>query len=537
MEKDKPIISLETIEFLARHPWCFIYPFVIIACFTFSYIISLPNTYKCESIVSFGNVYVEDAPQRFAQRKGNLIAKIYFGNSIKQIIGIVWPDLSEETNPLGYAMLINTLRNPAGGISIQFDQRDPNLAHISFKSRSPDISYKVVQATINVIKLENARHLEGSVELSVTFLTRQLHFYKDKITTINAEMLRTSTRLKEMAEGLNVEQRELVHRITAEAIMEQQSNARAVSGEARNTDILAELEMKLVEAKRNKKMMELRQKEKDFAPMISESRDKKEDIFQRVIEEKKVAIFDLKSRGALPEHPEVKRLEKAVNDLEAFREKEASSIEARKFSKDEKKFAERKLKEDLAELNFTIETLEEQKAVLEKYRRAVEREPSSEEALVGPVAVEATKLKDLRDEKNIMVRSYGDLRNQLENTDLKSRYDKSQTGFRIDVIEPPMMPVTPLPSNKTNQLFFGLIMAIGAGSALSYFVDSLDKSIRSAAELRNKFQIPVIASIDRIYTTADIKSKRIQRSMIIISMGAFAVFVMLAVMTAMGMRV
>jgi hypothetical protein len=534
MKKENPAISLESLGFLIRHPWCFVYPFVIIICITISYITGLPHTYECESIVSFGTATIEAEPQKFIQRKNALIAKIYFGDNMKTIIKSVWPGLSEEANPLRYTILMKTLRNPDAGITIKFDRLDQSLAHISFRSRRPAISYAVVQATINTIKLENARDLEEAIESSIIFLTRQLNFYKDKIATIDAEMLRVSSKLREMAVGLNVEQRELVHRITAEATMDQGYNAQAVAGEAKNIDILAELNMKLIEARRNKKMIEMRLEMKDFMPALSESRDKKEDIFQKAIEEKKMVMFDLQSRGALPEHPDVKRLEKAVKDLEALREKELSSGEERTLSEGEKKFAERKLKQDLTALNFAIETLEQQRVILEKYKKTAEGEPVAEEALVGPVAAEATKLKGLRDEKDIMARYYGNLRKQLEDTDLKSRAEKARTGFMVDVVEPPKVPVRPLSSQKFSRLLVGLVMAISAGSAISYLVDSMDKSIRSAADLRNKFQIPVIASIDRIYTLADIKSRRIQRSIIIISMGGFALLGILAVRVVMA---
>lgn len=533
MKKDNPTLSFETLTFLARHPWCFLYPFVIIACLMIAYVTGLSNMYECEAIVSFGTGTTEAAAKTFAQRKAALVAKFYFGDNINDVIKSVWPGLTEETNPLRYMLIMDLLRNPQEGINIRFDRRDQSLAHISFRCRLPDISYKVVQSSINVIKIENVRSLEESVESSVMFLTRQLNFYKDRITTIDAEMVRVSSRLKEMSVGLNVEQRDLVQRITAESTMGTRYDDRSVAGEASNADILAGIDMKLVEAKRNKSMLELRLEKKDFTSVFGEPSGQKEDMMQKAIEEKKLAVIDLKSRGALPEHPEVKRLTKAVKDLEALREKEASSEEDRELSENEKRFAERKMKEDLKSLNFTIETLEEQKMALEKYKKDIEKESISEEALVGPVATEAAKLRGLRDEKEVMTRYYNDLRKQLEDTDLTSRAEKARAGFLIDIVEPPRMPIKPLPSHKIIRFLFGLAMAIGAGAALSYLVDSLDKSVRSASELRGKFQIPVIASIDRIYTAADVKSRRRQRSVIIISMGVFAIIGMVTVRVVM----
>ncbi|MCM8761161.1 MAG: hypothetical protein NC938_06510 [Candidatus Omnitrophica bacterium] len=538
MPKEEPSISLESLEFLIRHPWCFIYPFTVLLFMTLAYVMSLPKVYECHAVVSFGSAAVETLPQRFTQRKENLISKVLLGDNIKKIIGIVWPGISEEANPLRYAMIRNGLRNPKGGIKFQFDRRDANIVDISFTGYNPDICYKVVQATIDVIRMENSRSVEEAIDASIVFLTRQINLYRDRLAAIDSEMLKVSAKLREMAMSLDVEQRELVNRITSEVVTQRQLDNRAAMGEVRSADVMADLEMKLVEARKKKELLAMRIERKDFEIAKSESRDLREGIFEKAVEQKKLLMLDMVARGYLPEHPAMKSIQKGIDDIENLRQKQMEDMVAGKegkLSESEKKVAEKLMRDELEETEFLINTLEEKIKVLKGYRANLEKGTTMEETLVGPVASEAAKLKSLRDEKEMITRYYNELRKQLEDADLKRRAEKTQAGFQIEVIEPPRVPLSPLPSQKAGRLLLGIIIAIGAGSALSYVVDSLDKSVRSAAELRDKFHLPVLASIDRIYSVKDIKLKRAERNLIVGSMAAIIIAGMIAVNLAVKM--
>jgi len=447
--------------------------------------------------------------------------------------------MSEEADPVGYTYLMNSLRNPRGGINMRSDTRVPSLVHVSFRSRVPDTSYKIVQATIDAIRVENKKTLEESVGASVAFLTRQISLYKDKMASVDAEMLNVIKELKEMADKLDPEQRDLIQRVTAEATIGQQAGGRAVAGETISTDPLAEIDMELSGARRSKKMLEKHIEEKDFRPESADQlQGRREDIFGKEIESKKLEIAELLAKGYLPAHPTVKRLQDGLRGTIETQEKYAKELAAfanREPTEAEKKRAERKMRDELEKQELNIETLEEKKKILEEHKKAAENVPIAETVLVGPVATKASKLKSLRDEKDILARYSYDLRKQLEDIDLRSMSEKSPVGFIVEVVEPPKMPVAPLPSQGTNNFVLGLIIAIGAGSALSYLVDSLDKSVRTSVELREKFKVPVIATIDRICTAEDLRAADARRNIIIISMAGLSAAA--AAITAFAARV
>lgn len=531
--KDSEIFSLDSLGFLIRHPWCFIYPFVLICCMAVAQVIAIPSEYRCEAFVSFGVGGGESPSQKINQRREYLTAKVFLGDNIKGIIGRVWPGVTEQTNPIWYNILMNRLRSGKGGIEIDSSKSSPGLVGISFTSSSPAVCYRVVQATIETIKIENRKTVEESVDSAVRFLTRQLNLYRDKLSTIDGEILKASAKLRDMATGLNVEQRELVFRITDEQIMQQQGDDRAVAGGTRNINLLADLEMKLIETKNRKQLLQMRIDNKDFTSMSSGSQDLKDDVFARAVEEKKLAMFELVSRGCLPDHPDVKRLQKGISDLNALREKQMQEMAdsgERELSDTEKKLAEQVIKKEAKELDYSIGILQEQVGLAKKYSAALEKAPVAEEALVGPAANEASRLRELRDERSIFARYYNDLRKQLEETDLRGRAEKADAAFVVEVVEPPTLPVSPLRKKTVNKFFLGLVFAIGTGAGLSYLVDSMDKSIRSAAALREMFQIPVLASIDRISTIADRQADRARRMGIIISIFVISVVAMAGVL-------
>jgi len=535
MKRENQPLTLETLEFIVRHPWFFIYPFVLVLVVTFAYVASVPPKYECRAVVSF-RVSGQANSERSIQRKDYLLANVLYGENIKNIVKNVWPGMSEISNPIRYNLFMNALRNPKSGIIIQFDRRDSSLVTISFTSRIPVVCNKIVQATIDVMRIENRRADEETVGSTISFLTNQLDLYKNKLAAVDSEMVKVSTKLKEMAEGLNVEQRELVHRITSELVMQQQYNDRAIMGEARNTDVLADLEMKLVEAKRNKQLVEMRIKNKDFTPVRSESQTLKEDIYEKAIEEKKRTMFTLISKGYLPEHPMVKQLKEGIKDLEAYSEEQAQVEAGRdkdKLSEKEKKLIENKMRGELEDINFAIDTLDEKKKVMEGYKKASERAPAIEEALVGPVAAEASKLRGLRDEKEMIIRYYNDLRKQVEDADLRGRADKSSAGFIIDVVEPPNIPLTPVHTSRLNYFMLGLMVAVGLGAACSYLADSLDTTVKSPSELREELHIPVLASIDMMQTPAMVKLAREQSTFLVVALIVLSVVSMGAVKAIM----
>jgi len=538
MRKENPTISLEALEFLIRHPWYFIYPFVIISCVTIVYVTSLPPRYQCEAVVSLKSGFSVIGGAGSTQKKDSLVANVLLGQNIKEIVKAVWPDVSEETNPIMHNALLRGLRNPKGGISIQSDRNDPNLAHISFSGINPQVCYKVVQSTIDVLKLENKNSSNEFFDSNSLFLTRQLSFYREKLGVVDAEIYNVATKLKEMAGGLKPEQRELIYRITQESTLEQPGGQGAVQGDAGNVDIVADLEMQLIDAKKRKQVVEMRINSKNFDITRNVSQDPglQQELLDKTIAEKKIAMNNLVARGFLPAHPDMKLLQNNIDNLEQLRDyglQESTKEAERPPTETEKKLAEQKALKELEELNVTVDTLSEKIAAMKDTAGTLPIEAE----LVGPVAVEAARLRELKDEKSIVLRYYSDLRKQLEDTDLRSRAERASMGFIIDIVEPPKTPVTPLTAQKINKLFFGLMMAIGAGSALSYVVDSLDRSFRTAAELREMFKIPVLASIDRIYTYEDSRADRMRMRSILFTLLAISAGAMILVKIAIKLRI
>jgi capsular polysaccharide biosynthesis protein len=142
---------------------------------------------------------------------------------------------------------------------------------------------------------------------------------------------------------------------------------------------------------------------------------------------------------------------------------------------------------------------------------------------MGAVSVSASRLMDLRNEKEVTQRYYNDMRQQLEGAELKSRMEKEEAGIEISIIEEPKVPLEPIPTQKGKTVFMGFIIALAAGAGLAYLVDSLDRSVKSSPELRHLLHIPVVGVIDRINTNYDMKITKVRRNTIIISLLVFAI--------------
>lgn len=535
--ENKPF-SLETVEFLLRRPWFFVFPFVIIGTITLTWIFSTAPIYESTAVLSLGGGGTAITGKSAQERKDYLISKVLLGENMRDIIKEVWPGFKEETYPARYNRLVDTLRNPRTGINMVFDRKDPSLLNISFISTSPDVAYKIVQATIATIRIENRKAIEDAIETSLFFLRKQLIFYKNKLTAIDQEMVRIKDELKELSVGLSPAEADLVREVTSAATFGGTGEFAAQKA-VKFEEILADLNLQLVDATKKKEFLEEHINNKDFSYQLMESQNISGEVFNKAIAEKELAVSDLIARGYLPDHPVLKRLKKSLDDLKAIGSARIEDVTggALEMTESEKKSAEEAMKADLKDVEFTIEALKAKIATIENYRQTAEEKLRQSGTGLSPVAIKVAQLKELKSEKEITEKYYNDIRKQLEETDLKNRVEKSDAGFVINVVEEPKIPINPLPSKKTAGLLLGMVMAIGAGVVCSYTADSLDKSIKSAAELRELFRIPVLGAVDKIYTVQELEAERLRGKTIGISLAVSVLVTAITVKLLMVLRV
>lgn len=532
MKEDTPeSFSIASIEFIFRHPWIFISSVVIIMSLVHAKVSLDPLEYESKAVLSFemGEGSASDA---FAERKlisikKNLVSKALLGGNIRGIIKQVWPDMSEEKDPVEYDELLEELRDPKDGIQIGEDKTTPpNLLELSFKHEDPEVCHKVVQATIDTIKKENRKAVEDKIEARLNFLRDQLEFYKDKVSTVTEEMTGIKDELIQRFPELSEREKDLITGIGGKedvGLVKQGTLETYVMYD----EMLAKLNLELLEAQKKKENLQKHLESGTLMPRPKAAKRPQEDIFigeySKAIAQKELQVAELIARGYTKNHPEVNKIRSEINRLKVITGERVSTLKDEESEPVDESAARGEIRTEIEEVDFEIEALESKINLIEEYRKVSKEQLKPGEDKESDIYERVGRLRELEKENEINERYYLDIRKQLEAAELKARLEKEEAGLTIDVIEEPSIPLNPVSYQKAKLLMLGFIISLMVGSGLAYFVDSLDNSVRSAKELRELFNIPVLASIDKINTAKGVMAKRVRRNTIIIGLFIFAI--------------
>jgi uncharacterized protein involved in exopolysaccharide biosynthesis len=543
MKNEDSGISIQSIQFIIRHPWLFLCPIVIVLSITLSYASLLPEKYECTAVLSLGAVLSvggSGGPQivqtKFMQRKDDLLSKLLIGKYLKNIIDEAWPETGGKRMFANYSIYAAKLRKAKGGLSTTYDRKDPSILYVSFIDTDPAVAYKIVTAVIKTLQLINKESIEQDMTVGTGFLKRQLDFYKEKLKAVDSEVGTIKAKFREMEPYLSREDRDLISETTRDPAFSASAGQIVIQKSLKYEEMLAELNMQLLEARRKTRSIKTRIDTKDFAPRLDVGQNVNDDTlikeYSQHIASQQLLLSALIAKGYTQEHPDAKAILMAIEDLRLLRENRVAELTGAKFSAElsdnAKKIAEEALKRELADTYNLINILKDKISLIDKYQK-VSEDKFKPDMRVSIVAAEIARFKELMSEKDISSKYYADIRRQLEEAEIKSRVDGSKLGFEIKVIEPPKQPVKPLPLKKVSILLMGILAAMGSGVGLAYVVDMLDKSIKASAELRKLLKIPVIASTGRMFTVEEMNFRKRRSVTIVVALAFFAVLARLIV--------
>jgi hypothetical protein len=525
MEKEGGLFPLDSVKFIIRHPWIFISTFVVILSMVFAHLSYIQINYQCKAIISFEATGSGVIDSRFLQRKQDLLKSLLIGENIRNIIQEVWPYIKEDTEPRKYNYLTERLRHPRLGIKILFErserQGEQEFVTIQFTDTNPKLAYKIVQATIDVLKRASKEKTEEKIESGLTFIRKQMEFYKDKIRGIDEDISRISGEIRKEYPNLTDDERNLLdEKFAAAAFRDGAAKAeKSPSQLLKYDERLMDLKLAAVQLQTRKRGLQNRLNTGNTAPITLSQVDMDSDAFikqySQEIVAKELAKTEYMSQGFLPEHPFIKRLHSEIQNLKNLREQRISELTSATTSIEN-------IKKEMKDIDTRLEVVDLERKALEGYNQSEESLKVTATGMSG-LSLQAAKLLDLRNEKEVTMRYYNDMRQQLEGAELKSRMEKEEAGIEISIIEEPKVPIEPIPMQKAKTVFMGVIIALAAAAGLAYFVDSLDRSVKSSPELRHLLHIPVLGAIDRINTSYDIKVKKLRRNVMIITLLLFAI--------------
>jgi hypothetical protein len=158
---------------------------------------------------------------------------------------------------------------------------------------------------------------------------------------------------------------------------------------------------------------------------------------------------------------------------------------------------------------------------IQEYQRRVENTPKREEEL----------LSLQRDYDNIQ-ESYNSLLNRQLEAQIAVNMEKKQKGEQFQIIDRAQVPRNPVSPDMRMLFLITIALGLGTGGGLIFLIDFFDSSFRRSEDIEQKLGIPLLATIPRIYLSADFRRKRVRKVMTAFSLfvtaclfGSFAVLI------------
>jgi uncharacterized protein involved in exopolysaccharide biosynthesis len=516
MKDEKEILSLDSISFIFRRPWLVVIPFVVITSVTFAVLSHTTFDYRVSAVISFGVEGSSVLDDRMLERSGGLLESLFVGENVRALVKDIWPDLDEDADPTVFQNRVNMLRG-RNGVKISQRGRGSRLFNVSFTSPYPETGYKVVRATIDSIKRVNRQANRSELESGLAILKGQYEFYRNRIKELDLAIIAIQDEIQEKASGMGPQERRLLSRITGEKQVQGEIDLAMQKG-MQYESILSELNLNLIAAQRRKTQLERRLESGDLRPVIEDPLEKliKEDSTIRqansAIAKKKLDLSAMLAQGYMPAHPSAVKIQNEIDRLEVFKQARIEQLSTAAATPEElsqaaRERAEKDLLAEIEELEFQVDVLEEKIRAMEIQQQSLEEQITPEGKTPEDIADLPLRLSELRQERAISIGYHTDIKKRIEEAQIRSRLQLSEDHLNIRVIEEPKMPLKPIPFQKIPKLLMGLMLAIGTGGALAYVVDMLDNPVRSASELRQTLGIPVVASIDRIFSRQEIRAR------------------------------
>jgi polysaccharide chain length determinant protein (PEP-CTERM system associated) len=229
-----------------------------------------------------------------------------------------------------------------------------------------------------------------------------------------------------------------------------------------------------------------------------------------------------------PTHPDIKRVQRAIADLERKLETDASAVElgtatagpeaspqakASAAKREEAARQARVLKEELESLDRQITAKETQQTRLKdeiaEYQRRAEAAPARE-----------SELTELTRDYATIQSLYSSLLGKNEEAKISANLERREIGERFRVLEPARLPVRPFSPNRPRIMSVGGLLGLALGLGLAALIEYRDTTLKSDDDVVMSLALPVLALIPIMRSEAE--RRRLRRRKILLSMASAA---------------
>jgi polysaccharide chain length determinant protein (PEP-CTERM system associated) len=221
-----------------------------------------------------------------------------------------------------------------------------------------------------------------------------------------------------------------------------------------------------------------------------------------------------------PDHPEVKRLRRALQTLMEQQSTNSSGAISQAANNPQYNLTATELqaaRNELANLKSQAGGLQ---AKLSQSRAAVLTTPAAER-----------ELSDVMRRKQVLQNEYQATQDKLQSADLAKTFESQQGGERFTLLRAPSEPKSPVYPNRVGLILLGLVFGAAMAGIAVAVSESMDTNIRTARDVVLPDGVPMLASIPFISNKGD-RRRRALRWGSFIAAYSIALFVAAAVIVS-----
>lgn len=500
--------SFDTVlEIVRRRKWLILVPAIVIATTASLVIKRWPNLYKSESTIlvvpqRVPESYVRSTvTARIEDRLHSITQQILSRTRLEQIVN----DFNLYPRERARGELMEDIVERMRTRDIKIDIVKGDAFRVSYTAGDPRVAMRVTERLASLFIDESLRDREVLAEGTNQFLATQLDESR-------RQLVLTETKLEEYKRVNNGElpsqmqanlqglhNTEMALQALGESL--NRDRERRIAFERNVSDLVAEEEKPSAEPAANAN------------PEVAQSLQDE----LRIARQSLLAV-ELKLK---PEHPDVKRLRRSVEELE-------KRVEAQKLEGSLKARPTAVVTMDPGRRKRLLEGRTE----LENLDRQIEGKIAEEARLRGVLGmyqsrIEAAPVREaelaalMRDYETLQA-SYRSLLQKKEESQIAANLEKRQIGEQFKVLDPARMPERPASPDRPRLYLIAILAAIAIGIGLAATAEYFDRTLRTEADVRAALNLMVLATVPYMRGTAA-SARRLRRRL---AVGAGAVTVL-----------
>ncbi len=345
--------------------------------------------------------------------------------------------------------------------------RDSDVILVKFQGPSPASATTVVNLVAEVIKERSAQVKREQASSTRKFIEVQLPGVETNLS--KAEDAIKAFKSKNQVVSLSDEAREVLARMTEVDKM----YAGAVTQK-----------MAL------KKKLEAIYSKLDYKPDFSEGSSKMTsgavaDSLRKSLLDLQIEATQLSIKGYLPEHPQIYKLNKQIEATKNKLVEELANISRGGLAKPMPEMSD--LLSQIPPLQIELISLEAREMAIRKFSAGYDTD-------LAKLPYKELELTRLLRAKDVNENIYKMLLEKYE----EAKITEAGKIGNVRVIDPAKEPISPIKPRKMLNLLIGIVVGLVLGIGLSFFLDSMDNSVKTAEEIETSFGIPVLGLIPSI---------------------------------------